>query len=233
MSTDTTKRRHPYDARLGFESDIEAFFRSTRLVTATGFFRLNDLFKDLTTIILPDIFETVAKRSKLKILSVGCSDGREPYSLAMAVQQSTKSSRKIELKILACDVNQALIETAKCGIYRLRKDEKRKVQDYRSGFLFLSEDEVLINDTIRELVRFRVSDILMLEGKETYDIAVCANLLLYYKEEYRAEILRKLSSMLIPNGYLYVESVGTKFMENFGLFRIYPGAHFFRKRIFN
>lgn len=233
MKTDIRKTQRPNGAKLGFESDIETFFSSTSTVTATGFFRLDSLFKDLEEIILYDFLETNTVSSRLKILSVGCSDGREPYSLVMAIQQYLKDSHEIKPEVFACDVNRALIDRAKCGIYRLRKDEKQKVRDYQSGLLFLTQDEVQVKDSIREKVSFRVSDILRLKSEETYHIAVCANLLFYYQKEYRTEILRKLSAMIRPNGYLYVESVGTKFMGNIGFYRIHPGAHFFRKRIFN
>jgi len=192
---------------------------------------MEDLYKDLLEIILPELRQNklLRKGKKLRILSAGCSDGREPYSLAMMICKKFQSGSAFEFEITACDVNPALVKIADEGSYQLRNDEKMKLDEYSEYFKILTDNVIRVNKGVMEKITFRVEDILNLQGIGAYDIAVCANLLFYYEEDYRKKIVEKLAALIPAGGFLYTESIGTRFMKNLGLQRINPGAHYFKK----
>lgn len=118
----STKEPHVFDASLNGKSNLVEFFKDDMIVVRTEFFRQNNLYRDLENLILPDFLSNSNKITNgLNIWSVGCSDGREPYSVAALIYNwLEKFNHNIELKIRASDINEKMISQAKKGIYPLK-----------------------------------------------------------------------------------------------------------------
>lgn len=219
--------KHVYDVSLGEKSDRKGFFASSTLVTATGFFRLKDLYNSLTNSILP----LLSKAGSVKVWSAGCSDGREPYSVALAIQKwihENPQARLGHFELRASDITDEMIQIGLSNNYEVAAGEITKLKAYDNYLEYTSENKVSIGNEVKRKIKFSKEDIITHKAISKYHILICTNVLFYYEMEYRKKIVGDLIKNLRPDGYIYLESVGSRYMKSIGLERVNPGNHFFR-----
>lgn len=224
--TDTQQakdRRHVYDAALGPASDLENFFASSKLVTASGFFRVPELYDTLATRVLPEMID----RGRLSIWSAGCSDGREPYSIAMLLKSLAEN--EFELDLRASDINPGVISTAIQGEYQLTIPEVQALQEYPQFYHSLDSNHIRIRSELRSSIDFILEDLTTYTPEENFDLIFCTNVLFYYESDYRREIVRGLVEKLKADGVIYLEAVGNRFLQSVGLHKVKSGSHFYRR----
>ncbi len=221
---------HVFEAALTAESNLNGFFKESMVVVRTEFFRDKDMQRDLEEIVLPDLFSTSAKRTqKLKIWSAGCSEGREPYSIAAIVHrwmEQTKYHRVFNYS--ASDINNDMITIAKSGHYQYQEKDNRRLVGWDKYFSIIN-NEIVVDAILKKIIRFQCEDILQSKVNELQDIIVCANVLLYYEPEFRKIIVSELSKKLKSGGYIYLESIGRRYMSSIGLKRFGYKSRFFKK----
>ncbi len=121
---------HIFEADLTSESNLDRFFGESMVVIRTEFFRGKEMQLDLEKIILPDLFSTsVKKNQQLKMWSAGCSEGREPYSIAAIVHRWMEQNKYYRaFDFSASDINADMITIAKSGVYQYQeKDNPRLI----------------------------------------------------------------------------------------------------------
>lgn len=167
-------------------------------------------FEYLAKTLLPDL----AKRKpneKVRVWSAACSTGQEPYSVSMVVEESMRGKlvgRGCDAEILATDLSASVLETATQGLYDrqslLRGLSSERAQEF---FSQVDADNWRVKDSVRNRVRFRplnLQESFFLLGK--FDIIFCRNVLIYFSNELKLEILRKLHTNLHPGGILFLGS---------------------------
>ncbi len=219
--------KHVYDATLDPNSDRKRFFASSSLVTATGFFRLPDLYNTLINSVLPGLMN----HSNISIWSAGCSDGREPYSIALSVQKwisQHPESRTSLFNLRASDITEIMINTGKKNDYELGDTEKSRLAEFSDYVTFTGPSRVSISSEICRKINFVLEDIFSHKALKKYHILICTNVLFYYDMDFRKKIVMDLVQNLHPGGFIYLESMGSRFMRSLDMERIIPGSHFFR-----
>lgn len=224
---------HVYDAQLNIRSDLKVFFDSNKLSTATEFFRMSGLYHDLRTSLLPVLLpEKIASGQPLRIWSAGCSDGREPYSLAMIVKEylaATGNEKFGRIEIRASDIAPGQIEIAKKGVYPVKQSDQIKLKAYQNYFYPDSEpNKIQMAPELKNWIDFRIEDIANHSGTGNYDIVICAHVLLYYEKYYSELIVKKLIQTVARAGYIYLEPTSFKTMRSLGMNKMKPESHFFR-----
>lgn len=144
------------------------------------------------------------KNGLLKILSIPCSSGEEPYSIAMAIRESGLSEKNYCID--AIDISQRSIKKAQRAIYGKHSFREKGLglqekyfEKTKSGFRLFPE--------IRDRVSFKQGNILedqISPSVNYYDIIFCRNLLIYFDRDTQKIILDKLSRMLKGGGLLFV-----------------------------
>lgn len=135
-----------------------------------------------------------------RVWSVGCAGGEEVFSLAMLGLEAG-----VAMEILGTDVRRAAIEEAKQARYRPKAlrfvDPGRRLRwfDERDGLFVVKEQ-------VRRLTSFRRHDLLgdppMIATGRGWDLVICRNVLLYFHEREALDSIRRLTSVLGPNGIL-------------------------------
>ncbi len=145
-------------------------------------------------------------RKKLRLLSVPCSRGEEPYSMAMTLLDMGVLPEQFE--IVGCDVSSGSLDVAKRGLYRtLAFRERTETTERLERKHFHDEGgERRLDASVRALVHFRrenLSAVDFLKGEAPFDVVFCRNLLIYLTEEARKIALSHLGRLLAPGGLLY------------------------------
>lgn len=173
-------------------------------VTISRFFRDREVFDLLENSIIPIILEHKGV-GDLKIWSIGCANGEEPYSLSMLWEEKFgKRGSPISLSILATDVNERLLERAREGKYR-KSSLKEVSEENLQRFFKVGNGFYVLDRSIQESVEFRRHDIIREEPVTGMDIILCRNLAFtYFSKETQIHVLKKVSNSLKEMGYLII-----------------------------
>lgn len=168
-------------------------------INVTEMFRNPEQFVLLEKTIIPIMLET--SRS-LNVWSAGCSYGHEPYSLAISLEETSPIRKH---KIVATDIDPRALEHAKVGVYSIA--DAKNVDSARIQRWFTSEDNKLTaKKRLQDMIEFRHLDLL----KDSYpcgmDLIVCRNVVIYFTDEAKSELYKKMFRALKPGGFLFIGS---------------------------
>jgi chemotaxis protein methyltransferase WspC len=175
----------------------------TVVIPETWFFRDRTPFQYLTHH-LQQVLKTQTKRSPLRILSLPCSTGEEPYSIVMALLNA--GIPKTRFTVDAIDISQHNIHQAQLGSYgpfSFRHGDPQIQQQ----FFTLNGDRYHIHSTVKDCVQFSCANVLKpqtWQQKLPYDIIFCRNLLIYFDDSTRQKVLTFCQKALHPSGILFV-----------------------------
>lgn len=166
-------------------------------INVTEFFRNPELFSELNKLLKKNILEN---KSSLKIWSAACSIGCEPYTLAIMLKEINPL---INHTIVATDIDSTVLKKAEIGIYN--ENETRNILPVIEKKYFKKLDtKYYISNDIKKLVTFKKHDLIMDEYEKDFDLIVCRNVVIYFKNEAKKEIFRKFSNSLKVGGFLFV-----------------------------
>jgi chemotaxis protein methyltransferase CheR len=177
-------------------------------INETYFFRAPQQFEAVEKIIIPELVKNKAGKSNfIRFWSAASSTGEESYTLAMLVNEFLKPKYPhITFQILASDINTAVIESAKKGIfkeYAVRNIPPNLLNKYfkTNGMSYeLSPD-------IRKMVRFANINLYDERAVKTItgvDVIFCANVLIYFDIPSKQKVVQHLYDVLNPEGYLFI-----------------------------
>jgi len=195
-------------------------------INVTSFFRNPPMWEQLR-----DVLRTLAgSRARVRVWSAACSDGREPYSLAMlALDDPDVDAARVS--ITATDISEAALSTARAGVYHSTRttdiaDELSPLATV-DDYVEVDDDRFSVAPSVKRMVDFRRHDLIRDAPLGTFDLVLCRNLFIYIDPEYKEPILATIDASLAPRSYLVIgmaETLPTGVRE-----RYEPVAH--RSRI--
>ena len=191
------------------QADAEWAILLAKITNAESFFfRDKGQFGLLARHILPELLRA-SETKTLRLCSAGCSTGEEPYSLAILLHQLIPDLRDWDISIVGIDINSAVIERARAGIYRpwsfrgLAPETKAQFFTEKNGLYHLCPE-------IRAMVTFQTVNLLQDDFEHLerplvdLDLILCRNVFIYFSDEAIAQVLRQFHRALQPAGYLLV-----------------------------
>jgi two-component system CheB/CheR fusion protein len=175
---------------------------SELLIGVTNFFRDTEVFKALTSTVLPKLLAERPSDSTVRMWVAGCSSGEEAYSLAMVLQEvMDKLKRHYPVQIFGTDLDLHAIESARLGFYP--EGIARDVSPQRlTRFFIKDEGGYRIKKEIREMVVFAPQNVLKDPPFTKLDVIGCRNLLIYLRPEAQERLLALFHYALKPGGVL-------------------------------
>ncbi len=219
----------PYVEFLRSDDDELDALLAILTIHVSHFFRNPSTFLVLEEKVLPKLLEQKRREqaSELRIWSVGCSSGEEPYSVALLLQEQSLS--RIDISILATDVSRQILAQARDGEYdaqRLAEVPKSVRQKYFTQF---DGWRFRLDEKIREQVQFEQQNILAEADYPQADLILCRNVMIYFSREEQAKILARFARALGPNGFLVLGRAETMVGEVRHLYRSeYPVERIYR-----
>ncbi|MGI6252218.1 MAG: CheR family methyltransferase [Aminivibrio sp.] len=209
-------------------------FVSALTVGETYFFRERKFLKAFSKTALSEIVRR-KEDGELRIWSAGCSTGEEAYTLAMILMDSRMFPGKKRISIIGTDINTAALEKARRGVYSPWSFRGMSDMEIASFFYRGSGDLFSVKEPYRRIVRFHS---LNLAGEKWSlwpdggppDAIFCRNVLIYFSEAKRREVVRRFYDLLPEKGWLVLAPCETASYSYEGFLPIsLDGATIYRK----
>jgi chemotaxis protein methyltransferase CheR len=217
-------RLKPLAKELGFDG-IDALVQSLRLKTSpelatrvveamttneTTFFRDVHPFEALRTQILPSLLSSRSSKKTLAIWCAAASTGQEPYSIAMLLEEHFPQLRDWRVSILATDISQNVLGKARAGKYHQLEVNRGLPARFLTKYFEQGGMHWTLKESVRRRVEFRYLNLTSpWPAMPTMDIIFIRNVLIYFDQDTRREILRRARQRLSSDGYLFVGSTET------------------------
>jgi len=201
------------------------------IVPETWFFRNFDTFHLLAKHALTRIKASVGTKN-FRVLSVPCSTGEEPYSVAMALFDAGVPSGHFHID--AVDISRKTLRFADRAVYG-NNSFRGKNLEFQSAFFEIVENGFQLVPFVRQKVRFIRDNVLrstQLCHQQPYDVIFCRNLFIYLEASAKRRVLGMLTGLLKSEGLLFVGPAETSGIPGPDFVSIPPAKAFaYRRRI--
>lgn len=238
MTKKTVRSIAEYHHLLKISQEESEIFLHELQNSYSEFFRNPLTFSVLEKLILPGLLMRTDgdKSVETRIWSAACASGQEAYSIALLIEElKVQSQQNFSCRIFATDALQTQIDLAKEGEFsesqlgnvkniQLKKWFKKGANSFR------------VKPEIQKYLDFSVFNLFCkslccptssIFGD--FDIVFCANILFYYNEESRNEILNKVTKCIRNDGYLIVDEVEREYLIASNYVEVYPLSCIFKR----
>ncbi|MCU0705106.1 MAG: hypothetical protein MUF18_14125 [Fimbriiglobus sp.] len=194
-----------YLDRLQTDAAEQQEFVNCLTTNKTDFFRESHHFDYLRDTLLPRL----ADRRRVRVWSAGCSTGEEPYTLAMTLADHAPQADGWDVKILASDIDTAVLASAAKGVYPddrlagLSPDHLRRFFLRGTG---ANAGKVSVRPGLRDRIAFRRIN-LMDEPwpvRTRFDAIFCRNVVIYFDRPTQQRLFSRFAELLTPDGLLFL-----------------------------
>ena len=180
----------------------------------TYMFREFEQLESFANCCMPEVIAAKQKRSerRVRIWCAGCSSGEEAYTLAIIVREVFPDSQNWEIEITATDIDENMLRLASKAVYGDRS--VRGVPDVYTRHLIPTGGNFRIHPDVARLVRvakLNLNDEQQMKAMRNYDFIFCRNVLIYFDDESRRNVLNHFYNAMNPGGYIFLghsQSVG-------------------------
>ncbi len=169
----------------------------------TSFFREAAHFDFLTDRVIPEI-----RSPKIRIWSAACSSGEEPYTLAMVLRESIPQIDRTDLLILATDISNEMLATARRGVYSQERaaDVPRALRPkYFQRSRRWGPNQVQVSNDLKKLVRFGALNLMQpWPMRGSFNAIFCRNVMIYFDRPTQQTLVNRFWDLLESGGYLFV-----------------------------
>jgi chemotaxis protein methyltransferase CheR len=176
----------------------------------TSFFRDSSPFEALRTLALPRLIERRAQTRTLQIWSGAASTGQEAYSIAMIIREHFPALANWTLHILGTDLSEEVLAKARAAQYGQVEINRGVPAPLLVKYFERHGLRWTVVEPIRRMVEFRHMNLVApWPALPRMDIVFLRNVLIYFDAETKKTILRKVRSLLQPDGYLFLGGAET------------------------
>jgi chemotaxis protein methyltransferase WspC len=192
-----------YWRTLQCSSDEQQALIEAVIVPETWFFRYPESFATLAKLATRRLAELNHRRA-LRILSLPCSTGEEPYSIAMALLDA--GFKPHQFKVEGMDVSPLSVEKARRALYGKNSFRGQDVA-FRDRYFTVENDAYRLSSRVLEQVRLQVGNLLdpaLLANEPPYDFVFCRNLLIYFDLSTQKQVFEVLKRLTHVDGVLFI-----------------------------
>lgn len=173
------------------------------IVPETWFFRYPESFATLVKLAKTRLAQIKGMRA-LRLLSLPCSTGEEPYSIAMALLDGGLAPH--QFKVDGLDVSPLSVERARAAVYG-KNSFRGQDTEFRERHFVAEGDRYRLSERVREQVRLQVGNVLdpgLLAAEPAFDFVFCRNLLIYFDQATQRQVFEVLKRLTHEEGVLFI-----------------------------
>ena len=200
---------------LGSRDEQQALIEAV-IVPETWFFRYPESFATLAKLAAKRL-AAINNMRALRILSLPCSTGEEPYSIAMALLDAGLAPH--QFKVDGMDVSPLSVEKAKLALYGKNSFRGQDI-DFRERHFTTENDNYRLSGRVLEQVRLQVGNLLdptLLANEPPYDFVFCRNLLIYFDQPTQQQVFEVLKRLTHVDGVLFIGPAEGSLLGRFGM----------------
>jgi chemotaxis protein methyltransferase CheR len=174
-------------------------------VNETYYYREDSQLRCLSRSLLPDIVSTRRPGDLVRIWSVPCSTGEEPYSIAIWLLENWELVDVYNIEIVGSDIDTRVLREATRGEYGERALSRLPPDILKRYFHNVRDGRWQIIDDLRESVKFtqaNLVDPVITAAQGRFDIIFCRNVLIYFDDASRLAASHNLFQALNPGAYI-------------------------------
>jgi chemotaxis protein methyltransferase CheR len=174
-------------------------------VNETYFYREDHQFHCLSHGILPELTAKRRRGERIRIWSLPCSTGEEPYSIAIHLLEHWDRVDDFDIEIIASDIDTNVLRAAEAGIYEARSLQRLSRELVARYFMPVGQDRFKLIDPIRQSVSFtkvNATDAAAMRAYDRLDVIFCRNMLIYFDDQSRLQAAESFYDNLIDGGFI-------------------------------
>ncbi len=174
------------------------------------FFRDKLPFENFRSTVLPAL--TAARRSSraIRIWCAAAATGQEPYSLAMLLKEMQRDLAGWRIDVIATDLSNEVLEKARQGIYSQFEVQRGLPIQLLIKYFTQIGDMWQIAPDIRSMVKYQQLNLLSdFSHLGMFDLIFCRNVLIYFDQETKINLLDRLARVIAGDGYLVLGAAET------------------------
>lgn len=187
------------------DSEVRALVNDL-LINVTKFFRDPDVFKILGTDVIPKLFDGKTRVDSIRVWSVGCSTGEEPYSIGILLLE--EAGRRIDapqIQVFATDLHEPSLQIAREALFsELIEEDVSK--DRLERFFRREGAGYRVAKHLRDSTVFALHNVLRDPPFSHLDLILCRNLLIYFQRDIQDETIQVLHYALREGGRIVLGS---------------------------
>jgi len=210
MSELEIKTVRDYFYHVKYDVSQREFNRLMDLITTneTSFYRNEPQLLSFSEEVLPLIIKEKqsSDQKSIRIWSAGCSTGEEPYTLAMIILSKLMSTAGWNIEIIANDISEEVLQKARLGEYT--GITLRNVRPDLLARYFTNTGEIYrVKPEVKSFVKFshmNLNDPRKISLVGNFDVIFCRNVMIYFSDQVKKELVRRFFNTLKPGGYFYI-----------------------------
>jgi len=190
--------------RADADQEIEHLINSFT-VNETYFYREDHQFRCLTSTLLEVIAPKKKAGEPLRIWSVPCSTGEEPYSIAIWLLENWDKVDRYEIEIVGSDIDTTVLRAAESGTYSERSLMRLSKDLIARYFTRLDDGRYRILPELSSTIQFtkaNIVDVGQTGAHRNFDVIFCRNILMYFDDTSRRLAAENLYESLRPGGFI-------------------------------
>jgi chemotaxis protein methyltransferase CheR len=174
------------------------------------FFRDKLPFEHFRSMIMPALIAARRIKQCVRIWCAAASTGQEPYSLAMCLAEMERDLAGWRIEMLATDLSNEVLEKARQGLFsQFEVQRGLPIRLLLKHFSQLGELWQIAPD-IRAMVQYRQLNLLSdFSGLGKFDLIFCRNVLIYFDQDTKIDVLNRLARVIASDGYLVLGAAET------------------------
>ena len=174
------------------------------------FFRDMKPFDQFRNLVIPKLVEARQSTRKIRIWSAAASSGQEPYSIAIILTEMQSLLSSWDLEIVATDISVEMLNRARSGLYTQFEVQRGLPISTLVKYFKQVGEKWRLDAGVRSMVKFKEFNLLddpMGLGK--FDVVFCRNVLIYFDQQTKSEVLARISKTMPKDGVLYLGGAET------------------------
>ncbi len=174
----------------------------------TRFFREPHHFDHLRDVVMPELAARARSGGRVRLWSAACSNGQEPYSMAMTVLSVLPEAAELDVRILATDIDPNMVAEGAAGVYpeeALVAAPALLRQRWFDKAPAHGPDRFSASETLRRLVTFRELNLIgdwPMKGR--FDVVFCRNVVIYFDDATQERVWSRFLPVMTPDATLYI-----------------------------
>jgi chemotaxis protein methyltransferase CheR len=174
------------------------------------FFRDKAPFENFRDTIMPALMAARSATRRIRIWCAAASTGQEPYSLAICLKEMGKEFRGWRTEIVATDLSTEVLEKAKSGVYSQFEVQRGLPVLMLIKYFSQVGETWQIAPEVRAIVKYMPLNLLHdFAHLGKFDVVFCRNVLIYFDQATKTDVLDRISDVTEPDGYLVLGGAET------------------------